>query len=759
MHARSFALRTLALVGAAFVGQGVASARTPLPDSAVRYDGHQVIRLEVQSWQQLERLQNMSLDIWSCTPRPGPLDVRVTLEQKAAVTQAGFEFRVVIDDVQALIDRQRAFVPRVSAFFDNYRTNGEITTFLNGLVTADPSLAEMVDMGTSVEGRTLWGIRITGPGDPGTRPAVLYHGIEHAREWVSSTVPAFVAEHLLTNYGIDPEVTDLVDSVEWFLLPVMNPDGYEYTQTTDRLWRKNRRDNGNGSFGVDLNRNWGFEWGGEGASASSFDPNYRGTAPFSEPETQALRDFILAHTNLRAHLDFHSFSQLILAPWSYTAEFPVHQPTFQFLGAGMQQAIAAVHGKTYGHGPAYTTIGPAAGASGDWVHGDRGIWSFGVELRDTGEFGFLLPADQIIPTCEENLQAILFLTDWVTNPLWYLLPEDLPEFASPIVATPTTVRISPLAEQVVPGSETLHFRTSSADTFVPIAMTPLGGDLFGADIPTAPCGSSPEFYFSALGNLGTTVTEPPTAPAEVLPLQVADIRFADDFEADQGWMVSGDASEGQWERGTPGLGARGDPAADSDGSGQCYLTDNRDGNSDVDNGTTILTSPVLDMSDGARITFAYWLNDVSFSPMGPEDSMTVEVATNGAGDNWQLLRTYDSPAAEWRTESIAVGTEITATDTIRIRFSVSDLAPGSVVEAGLDALVVFGLTCDTPAVPGDCDGSGQVNLVDFATFANCFGLSGPNAGCVAADFACSDLDGNGSVNLVDFSTFALNFTG
>src|SRR5690606_14934327 len=136
-------------------------------------------------------------------------------------------------------------------------------------------------------------LRITGPGAASNRPQSLWWGGQHAREWINIPVPIYHAEQLLTRYDTDPEIRALVDSVEFIFVPTMNPDGYEYTWTNNRLWRKNRRDHPNSScFGVDLNRNWGFQWGGAGASTNRCNDTYRGTAPFSEPETQVMRDFI-----------------------------------------------------------------------------------------------------------------------------------------------------------------------------------------------------------------------------------------------------------------------------------------------------------------------------------------------------------------------------------------------------------------------------------------------------------------------------------
>ena len=138
-------------------------------------------------------------------------------------------------------------------------------------------------------------------------------------------VGMYVAESFITGYGNDTLITELVDELEIFVIPVVNPDGYVYTWGPQRLWRKNRRDNGNGTFGVDLNRNWGYEWGGVGSSGDPGSGTYRGTAPFSEPETQVRR--LLEHCGLGwsdACLQFHETKRPVLTASAVQVRSPLN---------------------------------------------------------------------------------------------------------------------------------------------------------------------------------------------------------------------------------------------------------------------------------------------------------------------------------------------------------------------------------------------------------------------------------------------------
>ncbi len=404
-------------MGSVASGQIEPGATEPI----VRYDGHKVYRVTVKDQREYLAVTSLADDVWTHSPGLGDLDVQVSPAKQAALEGLGLPTRVLIADVQGLLDAERAEIlrrrqQRDLAWFQNYKTLAEINTQLSAWVTAYPAMASTFVVGSSLENRQIRGVKITGPESAefpkASRPQILFNGCQHAREWISPMVNMYLGDQFLIQYGAGGTVKDLLDRVEIVIVPVVNPDGYEYTWTTNRLWRKNRRNNG-GSYGVDLNRNWGYQWGGEGASTSPSDETYRGASAFSEPETQAMRDMVLANTRLRAAIDFHSYSQLILSPWSYTSTLPPDSSIFNQLNASMQSAIQGVHGQFYDAGPTYTTIYPASGASGDWYYGagstPRKILAWGFELRDTGTYGFVLPADQIIPNGEEIMAGVVGL--------------------------------------------------------------------------------------------------------------------------------------------------------------------------------------------------------------------------------------------------------------------------------------------------------------------------------------------------------------
>ena len=260
----------------------------------------------------------------------------------------------------------------------------------------------------SIENRDIWAIKISNnPSvDDPAKGDVIFVGLHHAREWVTVETSLYIADELLSSYSSSPQIQANINATQIWIIPVVNPDGYVYTWETYRLWRKNRRDNGDGSYGVDLNRNWGYQWGlNSGSSPYSTDDTYRGTAPFSEPEVNELQNFIDARNNLKCLITYHSYSELFLRPWSYTLNDPPGESTLRSIALRNIDRIAAVHGHSYQEDIWYT----ASGETTDYLWGEKRVAAFTPELRPSSSSGggFELPPSQIIPCAQENYAAAI----------------------------------------------------------------------------------------------------------------------------------------------------------------------------------------------------------------------------------------------------------------------------------------------------------------------------------------------------------------
>jgi carboxypeptidase T len=279
---------------------------------------------------------------------------------------------------------------------------------LRQLAESRPEMAELREIGRSVENRPIWALRL---GErKGSPDKVLFMGCHHAREWIAVEVPFRLAQDLVERAD-EPKIARWLSAGEIWVAPMVNPDGHEHCRTRERLWRKNRRRNPDGSIGVDPNRNYGYMWGTLNVPTSSHVPSdetYVGPRAFSEPETRAVRD-LMARETFRGVITYHSYSQLILYPWGYTDK-PVTDPhdrdTMIGLAQQMRDLMKGIHGVVY-TAQQSSALYPTAGDTTDWTYGEYGIPSFTIELRPKShlEGGFILPPSQIQPTWEENRPA------------------------------------------------------------------------------------------------------------------------------------------------------------------------------------------------------------------------------------------------------------------------------------------------------------------------------------------------------------------
>lgn len=328
-------------------------------------------------------------------------------------------------------------------FFQDYQPLSVLYPWLRLIASLFPSHATLISLGLSTEGRDIPALRI------GARPAntptdsderrqtLLIVGGTHAREWISVSTTAYIAYNLITRYGHPhyPYVTKILDHFDVVFVPVLNPDGYEYTWTTDRLWRKNRQSTSLPFCpGVDIGRSFPFGWDGFGDADNPCSDSYAGPAPLAATEAQILSEWARNQTDHNdvefvSFVDFHSYSQQVLYPYSYTCD--VAPPTLEDLeevALGLAKSFRLTNGHYYGvesaceGGISYqdkmkkTRIQAESqgGSALDFFYHELVVkLSFQIKLRDTGNYGFLLPKSNIVPTGEEAYEAVVGLGRWL----------------------------------------------------------------------------------------------------------------------------------------------------------------------------------------------------------------------------------------------------------------------------------------------------------------------------------------------------------
>jgi hypothetical protein len=308
----------------------------------------------------------------------------------------GFKIKVLINDVDEYVKEVQKAQTKAESYFTFKTMSSQLKTWSEKF----PKICKLESIGQSWEKRDIWGLKISdNPNVDEKEPAALLMGAHHAREWPSFEVPMATAKKLLEEYGKNPAVTELVNNREIWIVPMVNPDGVEYSQTKSRMWRKNRRKNGS-SYGVDPNRNYGYQWGNVGASSSGYSDTYHGPGPFSEPETSAIRDFA-RREKFQASISFHTYSQLILYPFGYG--YNIHNPDEKIF-----KKMAYDMSKFNRYRPQNSAeLYPAMGDSDDFLYGDLNCLSFTFELCST----FIPRPSEIEDFNSKNIPAVMYLIE------------------------------------------------------------------------------------------------------------------------------------------------------------------------------------------------------------------------------------------------------------------------------------------------------------------------------------------------------------
>ncbi len=354
--------------------------------------------------------------------KPGEfLDLVVSKSQYGELLTRGFHITVTQTEEQL-----KENLGEVRDLY-GYRNYDELLEDLQEIESQYPDICKLYDIGNtrgkeySMAGNSyyndynheIWAMKVSdNVEEEEDEPSVFYMAEHHAREPISLEVNMYVLNHIISNYGSDPTITDEVNNKQIWFMPLVNPNGHKIvTDEVDLWWRKNIRDNNeNGSInfgggdGVDPNRNYAWNWGGEGSSGDTNSETYRGPSAFSEPEIQAMRDILGSH-HFVTGITYHSYSELVLFPFGYAnnIQAPDHD-ALEELANEMAFTIPAAGGGYYDPMPSYELY-PASGTTDDYAYGEHGVFSFTIELGTE----FIPPASQIEGICENNLEAALIL--------------------------------------------------------------------------------------------------------------------------------------------------------------------------------------------------------------------------------------------------------------------------------------------------------------------------------------------------------------
>jgi len=356
----------------------------------------------------------LSLDFWTHPSKVNiPVDIRVGDKEYGKVAKLlhseGIVFTILIPDVDALSERQNPPQSNMRAGgfdYSQYNRLDAINNEVDRIVQSHSAIAQKFSVGNSYEGRPMYAVKLSS--GAGKKTLFMNCGI-HAREWITPATCMYMLNQITMKYGSDSSISAMLNKLDVVIMPVLNVDGYAYTWNGNRMWRKTRSRQGS-CFGADPNRNWNVKWGGIGTSSNPCGDTYHGPYPFSEIESRNVARYLYSiRSSLVGYMDIHAYSQLWMTPWGHgKGQYP---PTYSEMMRVANKAVSALYNAgyrtSYRAGTSADIIYATTGGTMDWVTATLGVtYSYGLELRDTGRYGFMLPASQILPTGVETFAAI-----------------------------------------------------------------------------------------------------------------------------------------------------------------------------------------------------------------------------------------------------------------------------------------------------------------------------------------------------------------
>ncbi|KAK6627464.1 hypothetical protein RUM44_009941 [Polyplax serrata] len=394
-----------------------------------RFDKYRVHSVLPRNVQQVEALKGLELtneasttddyyNFWTDIGLPNRhVDIMVPPHKRSEfnsfIEENNIEQEIKIENVQQLIDQEESLLRFRSNSMEwkNYHKLEEIYDFLENLAKEYPNIVKPVVGGKTYEGRLIRGIEINFGKN---QSKVLMEAGIHAREWIGPASTTWMINEILKG-KLDP----VFKRFNYLYFPIVNPDGYAYTWTQNRMWRKTRTpymgNRGVACYGADPNRNWNFHWNEVGSSDDPCSETYAGPSAFSEVETRTLAEYLTSVSSEQKediYLAYHSYSQLIMYPWGYTEQPSSNDAIFEKVAKAAADALYKVHKQIFEVGSIATAIYPTSGTSIEWFYNKfNATIAFAYELRDTGKHGFLLPPENIIPCGEEQIASLKAILD------------------------------------------------------------------------------------------------------------------------------------------------------------------------------------------------------------------------------------------------------------------------------------------------------------------------------------------------------------
>jgi len=653
-----------------------------------------------------------------------------------------------------------------------YYTYNEIVDLIYELESSYPDLVQTEVIGLSLEGRDVIALKISDNVQYNeNEPEVLYTGLHHAREPMSYMNLFYFMDWLLENYQTDLLAEHLIDNRELWFIPTVNPDGLVYNQSIapngGGMQRKNMLATcNNGVDGVDLNRNYSYMWAydNEGSSPDGCSETYRGNSPFSEPESQNIRDFIEMH-NFPIALNYHSYSNLLIYPLGYEYDNPIPEEDLEiFIEYG--EDMVQYNGYALGSGP--ELLYPVNGEACDWMYGVHDIFAYTPEIGSYND-GFWPQTNRIVPLAEENLYPNQFLASIAGSKYQITASIDSGPYtygnSYPLYITVFNQGMSQSNGEVyieVESSENIEFELTEIvlSNLESREFIDLGGITYFT--PNSQSGSVENIIVKVYDNDGYVFISDEIQ----IVIGETEIFLNQDFENQSNWIIGDSqdtATAGVWELAIPN--ATYDeqsnlvqPDADHTFNGNsCFLTQNSNnpnspGQSDVDGGKTTLISPNYNLSNYSGAILSYWKWFTNNQGNNPGNDIWIVEVSDDDGISWIELENTSDSNNFWKMEQFYLNDYINLTSQVKFRFIAEDIyyegdngTGGSLVEAAIDDFKIEVFTLNE-CLSGDLNDDSLINIQDVVSLVNL--VLGPPDNML--NFLCSgDLNSDDTLNVQD----------
>jgi len=739
------------------------------------------IRIEKNELENLAFLQLIGIDVDHIYQNEYYFQFVINQNDIKKLILNNVDFEIIHQDIQSFYESRliQNYESRDFEFgsMGGYYTFSEIEDNLDDLTNLYPEIiSSKISIGQTLEGRDIWLIKVSdNPNADENEPEALYTGLHHAREPMSYMNLFYFMHWLGENYENDPLASHLVNNRELWFIPAVNPDGLVYNQSIapngGGMQRKNARETCSGSpDGVDLNRNYSYMWGydNQGSSNDGCDETYRGNGPFSEPETQVIRDFVEQH-NFPIAFNYHSYSNLLIYPLGYEYENQAPQEDVDIM---VEYGEDMVQFNNYALGTGPDLLYPVNGEACDWMYGVHDIFAYTPEIGSSSD-GFWPSTNRILPLAEENLypNQVLALNvgskyevEISTNSSSYVFGEDYP--LSIIVSNKGMGDSNGGVIVTVESSDNLIFELDEIelDEIDARQTVDLGEITYFQLSSSSNSGNIENIIVNVYDDDGYLYSD-----SIQIILGATENIISNTFENTSNWTVGSSndtATAGIWERAIPSptyndAGEMIQPDQDHTFDGEfCFITENGTNSSlgnasqtDVDGGTTTLFSPLYNLSqyESAIVSYWYWYTNNQGNNPGT-DLWVVDISGDG-GNTWTNLVSTSQSNNDWQLQQFLINDYLQElTNQIQFRFIAQDIfnngdqgSGGSLVEAALDDFSIDVFLSDDCS-QGDLNEDNLINVQDIVLLVNIV------LGGIELDdliMCIVDLNDDGSVDVLD----------